>query len=161
MNLAFRTIVVATDFSEPSQLALEYARVFAKRFAANLRILHVVEIPTVLGAEMPLPDVQGMATRAVAEAERTLAEALGHLSETEVIGQVVVGTAADTIVQYAADHDADLIVMGTHGRSGLAHLFMGSVAERVLRSAPCPVFTVRGGEALLCATRGSATAVAS
>lgn len=161
MNLAFRTIVVATDFSGPSQLALEYARVFAKRFGANLRVLHVVQVPAVLSAEVPAPDVQATAAQSVVVAERALEHTLEKLSETTVIGQVLVGSPAESIVGYAADHDADLIVMGTHGRGGLAHFFMGSVAERVLRSAPCPVFTVRDAEALRCATRDSAAARAS
>ena len=161
MNLAFRTIVVATDFSEQSELALEYARVFAKRFEANLRVLHVVEIPVVFGPDVPVPDVALAAERAVADAQEQISRTLGRLTETNVIGQVLVGHAADAIVQYAADHDADLIVMGTHGRGGLMHFFMGSVAERVVRTAPCPVFTVRDIEALRCATREVVTAKAS
>ena len=158
MNLAFRTVVVATDFSDPSQLALEYARVFAKRFGANLRLVHAVHLPAVMSAEVPLPVVQAQSARAVADAEQALTETLAGLSETEVIGQVLIGPPADRIVQYATDHDADLIVMGTSGRRGVAHFFMGSVAEQVLREAPCPVFTVKSAEALQCVTREQSAA---
>src|SRR5262245_16913219 len=126
MNLAFKTVVVATDFSEQAQLALEYARVFVKRFGANLRVLHVVETPAVVSADVPLPGVAEVAERAVTDAKEELARTLARLSETDVIGQVMMGHAAESIVQYAGDHAADLIVMGTHGRRGLAKLFLGS-----------------------------------
>ena len=161
MNLAFKTVVVATDFTEQSQLALEYARVFARRFGAALRVLHVVDIPAMVGAEVPLPDVAELTDRAVAEAQEELRRALAPLVDTDAIGQVLVGRAAESIVRYASDHDADLIVMGTHGRRGLAHFFLGSVAERVIRAAPCPVFTVKDAEALQCVSRDVVTAIAS
>jgi nucleotide-binding universal stress UspA family protein len=161
MNLAFKTIVLATDFSEQSQLALEYARIFVKRFDANLRVLHVVEIPAVFGVDVPSPDIAGLAEQAIETAQEALSRTLAPLTETNVIGQVLVGDPAARIVQYANDHAADLIVMGTHGRGGVAHFFMGSVAERVMRAAPCPVFTVRDVEALQCAFREVAIAAAS
>jgi universal stress protein A len=161
MNLAFKTIVVATDFGEASQMALEYARIFAKRFDANVRVLHVVDIPAVVGAEVPLPDVAELRDRAVADAQTEVTRDLSRFSEMTVIGQVLVGDAAESIVQYANDHAADLIVMGTHGRKGIAHFFLGSVAERVIREAPCPVFTVRDVEALQCATRDVVAAATS
>lgn len=160
MNLAFKTIVVATDFSDQSTLALEYARVLATRFGAGLRVLHVVEVPTVLAAEVPLPDVEAAAERAIAEARRKIAKTLARLPEGNTIGQVLVGQPADTIVQYASDHDADLVVMGTHGRGGFAHFLVGSVAERVVRSAPCPVFTVRHTTQAQWESRDALTAVA-
>jgi nucleotide-binding universal stress UspA family protein len=97
-----------------------------------------------------------VAERAVEEAQQHLASTLAGLEGPEVIGQVLVGLAPKKIVEYAADHDVDLIVMGTHGRGALAHLLMGSVAERVVRTAPCPVFTVRDTEALRWAFRESA-----
>jgi nucleotide-binding universal stress UspA family protein len=77
-----------------------------------------------------------------------MAATLAHLSGDDVIGQVLIGQAPKKIVEYAADHDVDVIVMGTHGRHGIAHLLMGSVAERVVRIAPCPVLTVRAAKAL-------------
>jgi len=148
MNLAFKTILVATDFSDASKLALEYARVLADRFDAGLRVLHVVQTPMPMGSEMYVPEVMTVAERAVQEAQEQLASTLAQLDGDNVIGQVLTGLAPRKIVEYAADHDADLIVMGTHGRGALEHLLMGSVAERVVRTAPCPVFTVRDTEAL-------------
>jgi universal stress protein A len=164
MNLAFKTILVATDFSDASNLALEYARVLAARFGAGLRVLHVVQTPIPLGSEMYVPEVMTVAERAVEEAQQQLAVTLAGLDGADVIGQVLVGMASRKIVEYAADHDVDLIVMGTHGRGAIAHLLMGSVAERVVRTAPCPVFTVRDTEALRWAFNESevtATATAS
>jgi universal stress protein A len=164
MNLAFKTILVATDFSDASNLALEYARVLAARFGAGLRVLHVVQTPIPLGSEMYVPEVMTVAERAVDEAQQQLAVTLAGLDGADVIGQVLVGMAPRKIVEYAADHDVDLIVMGTHGRGAIAHLLMGSVAERVVRTAPCPVFTVRDTEALRWAFNESevtATATAS
>ncbi len=148
MNLAFKTILVATDFSDASNLALEYARVLAARFGAGLRVLHVVQTPIPLGSEMYVPEGMTVGERAVQEAQQHLAAILAGIDGPEVIGQVLIGLAPRKIVEYAADHDVDLIVMGTHGRGAIAHLLMGSVAERVVRTAPCPVFTVRDTEAL-------------
>ena len=156
MNLAFKTILVATDFSDASELALEYARVLAQRFGAGLRVLHVVETPVPLGSELYIPEAMSVTERAVQEGQHHLAVTLAGVTGDDVIGQVLVGTAAKKIVEYAADHDIDLIVMGTHGRSALAHLIMGSVAERVVRTAPCPVLTVHENAAL----RGETEAVA-
>jgi nucleotide-binding universal stress UspA family protein len=156
MHLAFRTILVATDFSDASTLALEYARVLAQRFGAGFRVVHVVETPVPAAASLYVPDVSAVAEKAVAEAQQRLTNVLATLDGDEVLGQVLVGHAAKKIVEYAADHDVDVIVMGTHGRSGLAHLLMGSVAERVVRTAPCPVLTVRESESLRRAAAGGA-----
>ena len=146
MNLAFKTILVATDFSDASELALEYARVVAQRFGAGLRVLHVVETPMPLGSELYVPDLKTVAERAVVEAQQQLAATMATISGDDVIGQVLVGHAAKKIVEYADDHDVDMIVMGTHGRSGLPHVLLGSVAEKVVRKAGCPVLTVRPSE---------------
>jgi nucleotide-binding universal stress UspA family protein len=161
MHVAFKTILVATDFGETSRLALEYARVLADRFDAGLRILHVVETPAPMGTELSLPDLTAANARALQEAQQRLAEPMNRVTGDDVFGQVLVGNAASKIVEYAADHDVDLIVMGTHGRRALARLVMGSVAERVVRTAPCPVFTVRDLEALRCALRDDVSAAAS
>jgi nucleotide-binding universal stress UspA family protein len=143
MNLAFKTILLATDFSDASNLALEYARVLAARFGATLHVLHVVQTPMPLGTEMYVPEVMTVAERAMEDAQQHLAAVVRPIHGLEVIGQVLVGLAPKQIVEYAADHDVDLIVIGTRGRGALAHLLMGSVAERVVRTAPCPVFSVR------------------
>jgi nucleotide-binding universal stress UspA family protein len=148
VNVAFKTILVATDFSDASTLALEYGRVLGQRFGAGLRVLHVVETPPPLGSELHVPEVTSTTERAVGVAQRQLADSLAQLTDNDVIGQILRGKAAKKIVEYAVDHDVDIIVMGTHGRGGLAHLLMGSVAELVVRTAPCPVLTVHASDAL-------------
>jgi nucleotide-binding universal stress UspA family protein len=147
MQLAFKSILVATDFGPAAQLALEYARVFACRFDASLRILYVAEVPPPFGAEFAGVDTSLQAERIVDDGKRRMAAMMAGCHEN-TIGQVLVGHPAEKIVEYANDHDVDLIVMGTHGRRALAHLLMGSVAERVVRTASCPVFTVRDSDGL-------------
>jgi nucleotide-binding universal stress UspA family protein len=160
MQLAFRTILVPTDFGDAAQLALEYAQAIAKRFDAGLRVVHVVETPMPLDIELAAPDAGRANERAMDDARRGLAAVLQGITSGNVIGQLLVGHTADQIVAYAADHDVDLIVMGTHGRRALARVIVGSVAERVVRTAPCPVFTVRDSGALPRGRVESATAAA-
>lgn len=143
MTLAFKTILVAVDFSEPSRRALDYGCHLARMFHAGLRVVHVVETPMPLGSELPLAEVGSTSEQAIDTARRQLAHMLGGVDGDEVVGQVLLGHAAERIVEYARDHDVDLVVMGTHGRRTVAHFIMGSVAERVVRTAPCPVVTLR------------------
>jgi nucleotide-binding universal stress UspA family protein len=147
MQLALKTILVATDFGPAAQLALEYARVLARRFDASLRVLWVAEVPASFGAEFDDADMRRHAERIVQDGTRRLSATLAPL-EQNTIGQVLVGAPAEKIVEYANDHAVDLIVMGTHGRRALAHLLMGSVAAHVVRTASCPVLTVRDSGAL-------------
>lgn len=148
MPLTISRILVPVDFSAPSEHALRYARELASRLGASLHLLHVVEDPAAAGAwsaeSMP-PDLAELRTELVADAERRL---LVYRSEAEraqvpVVTAARIGLTSHTIVDYATALNIDLVVMGTHGRTGVAHLVMGSVAERVLRHAPCPVLTVR------------------
>jgi nucleotide-binding universal stress UspA family protein len=129
----FRKILVPTDFSPTSDVALDYAREIAGRFGASLHLLHVLEEQLMPGP-FAFEEAKARLTRRMARREGDVAAASA---------QVVGGRGADTIIDYAEELGIDLIVMGTHGRTGLAHLLIGSVAERVLRSAPCPVLTVR------------------
>ncbi len=142
----FTHILVAMDFSPPSDAALDYARALATRFDARLHLLHVVEDPmrAVYSAEVFVPEVEGLRDSALERATASLRERLGASDAGAVHASVaaLIGTPAYSIVEYAAAHDIDLIVMGTHGRGGMSHLLMGSVAERVVRSAACPVLTV-------------------
>jgi nucleotide-binding universal stress UspA family protein len=161
MQLAFKTILVPTDFGDAAQLALEYAQVMASRFDAGLRVLHVVETPMPLDIELSAPDAGRANERAMEEARRGLAETLEKLADGNVVGQLLIGHAAEQIVAYAAEHAVDLIVMGTHGRRALARVIVGSVAERVVRTAPCPVLTIRDSEALRRTRLEEAAAVVS
>jgi nucleotide-binding universal stress UspA family protein len=134
----FTRILVPIDFSASSGGALEYARKLAARFGASLHLLHVLENdflrPTVA-------DPQAVEAGAL----RQLRELL--TAEDHQRGAVPVvlrsDAVAEEIVSYARSNGVDLIVMGTHGRNGIAHLLQGSVAERVVRTAPCMVLTGR------------------
>ncbi|MGQ0736733.1 MAG: universal stress protein [Acidobacteriota bacterium] len=144
-------LLVPTDFSAPSDLALDYAINVATRFGASVHLLHVLEDP-VLTTAYPdgyFAELPALRQQMTDEAERRLALAAEKCRKAKlaVTSAVAVGKPHATIVREAAGHGADLIVMGTHGRSGFAHLVLGSVAERVLRSASCPVLTIRHPEA--------------
>ncbi len=143
----FTRILVPTDFSAGSDAALDYARAMAVRFQARLVVLHVVDDPFVTGpfGSTSVSPPQGYRAALVADAGRRLSLFVQDLERDglTVATAVVVGPTATTIVREASGCGATLIVMGTHGRSGLAHLLLGSVAERVVRTAGCPVLTVR------------------
>ena len=144
----FNRILIPTDFSAPSAAALEYARILATTYGSTLRILHVINDPSgesefVADSFAPLTDA--IRAELLAEARGRLASVLSatDCARFHVHCDAIIGQPAKVIVDQASAVNADLIVMGTHGRTGLAHLLMGSVAEHVVRSARCPVLTVR------------------
>lgn len=142
-ELRLHRILVPIDFSECSRKALQYAASFARQFQAELMLLHVVELPVVTGlpAEPMLPEMEAP--------EDTAAELGAWAKQSGVAGAKAVvstGPAYAEIVDTADEGNVDLIVIGTHGRRGLAHLLMGSTAEKVMREAPCPVLVVRERE---------------
>jgi nucleotide-binding universal stress UspA family protein len=149
--IALKHILVPTDFSETSDAALAYGREFARTFGASLDLLHVADNVfsrgfTGEGYLAILPDLQEDLERT---ARVRLDEMLIDHDEPGLAATPVLRTStspASEIVAYARENDVDLIVMGTHGRGGVAHFLVGSVAERVVRSAPCPVLTVRHPE---------------
>jgi nucleotide-binding universal stress UspA family protein len=141
-----KRILVPLDFGEPAGHALDHAIAIAERFEASLDLLHVVPNPYVddpSGLYLPLPPTY--LNELVAEAQKRLRGAFTPADQERfsVRAIVKVGDPVVQIVEYARVESIDLIAMGTHGRSGAAHLFLGSVAERVVRTAPCPVLTVR------------------
>jgi universal stress protein A len=149
--IAIKNILVATDFGEAADNALGYGRELATKFGATLHVLHVAEnvYITAFGAETYAsfaPDLQ----RDIEEsAHRRLREAVidSDGSGPRTVPVVMTSSSpAFAIVDYAREHKIDLVVMGTHGRTAVQHLLMGSVAERVVRLAPCPVLTVRSSE---------------
>jgi nucleotide-binding universal stress UspA family protein len=143
--IAFDTIVAATDFSAPSEEALGRAAELAKQFGANLHVVHVYQIP-VYGGLGDYGAIQGQLLEAVRDgASKGLADTVARLRArgVKVESHLREGFAADRIAELAREVGADLIVMGTHGRTGLPHFLLGSVAERTLRTAPCSVLTVR------------------
>jgi nucleotide-binding universal stress UspA family protein len=143
----FKRILVPMDFSPPSDAALEYARNVAARYGASLHLLHVAEDPyrAFYSAEVFVPQIEGLREEILSDTAKRLNDQLrpSDVSELHATAESVIGTPATSIVEYAGGRDIDLIVMGTHGRGGMAHLLMGSVAERVVRMAPCPVMTTR------------------
>jgi len=148
--MVIKQILYPTDFSGTAQYAGRYASMLAREVGARLHILHVT-VPSLAGisrSEMP-----GLELSRLYKAGRDQAEA--HLKELlqsedfqglELETTLTSGTIEDEILNAAVKDQTDLIVMGTHGRTGLAHALLGSVAEKVIRTAPCPVFAVRHPE---------------
>ena len=139
-------ILVPTDFSPGSDAALAWARDLAQQCAARLSLLHVVTDPRAVGfltPEVYVPPAPETQERLLREARERLERALpaDERSRFAVTIDARIGEVAETILETAREQRVDLIVMGTHGRHGLAHLLLGSVAERVLRNASCPVLT--------------------
>jgi len=136
----YQKILFATDFSPASETALHYATALARDSGAELLIVHVEEMPMpYAGGEMyfaqpeyPNPEVRRM-LEAVVPTDKNV----------KFVHRLVMGAAADDIVRVAEEEKADLIVIGTHGRTGLMRVLMGSVAESVMRYAKCPVLTVK------------------
>ncbi|HZO15436.1 MAG TPA: universal stress protein, partial [Polyangiaceae bacterium] len=146
--MSYAHIVVATDFSEPSERALDVANKLAERFGARVTLFHSYSIlpPSAVYPDALWPaahiDVQ------LREDARRSLEALHRerLPNIERVDTVAVPhpNAAIAISDYATVNGADLVMAGTHGRTGLAHVLLGSVAEALVRHAPCPVLVVRG-----------------
>jgi nucleotide-binding universal stress UspA family protein len=148
----FNHILVPTDFSVYSDAALEYARAIAAQFRSTLHLLHVIDAQLVAGppgSEIYIGESAELHAELFDNAKDRLAQRAARPAGAPftVTTEVIVGTSAPAIIDVAAGRGIDLIVMGTHGRTGLAHLLMGSVAERVVRFAPCPVLTIRNAPA--------------
>jgi nucleotide-binding universal stress UspA family protein len=139
--LAIKTILHPTDFSDRAEYGFTLACALARDYGARLILCHVHQPPTVVIGEF------GAAPPEPPETADMLRERLMQLKPTDpdipVEHRLLEGDAAHEIVRLAADEHCDLIVMGTHGRTGLARLLMGSVAELVVRRAPCPVLTIK------------------
>jgi nucleotide-binding universal stress UspA family protein len=154
MMPTFDRILVPIDFSEYSDAALRYAIALARQFGSSLYLLHVLDDPFATGAwasEIAVPETPGLRDSLRREAEQRLNRYFSPEGWTRfrVTTEAVTGSPAQSIVDFARDCAADLIVMGTHGRTGVAHLLVGSVAERVVRLAPCPVLAVRPTSAIV------------
>ena len=147
----FKRIMVASDLSKVSRGALNTAIVFAQPKGAELIILHVlVPIAPFVPEQLIQPGIlETIEVDARRRAEQQLARLAAAARKTGVRVKVILlsGDPADQIIRAARKHRADLIVVGTHGRRGLSKMMLGSVAERVLRTAPCPVVTVRSQKA--------------
>ena len=148
MNSSIRRILCPTDFSPPARQALDYAMALTEKFAAELHVLHVVENPAlpVHGSRFSwaLPD--DILPRLVHQAELELALAVPQddlqTIDQRMVRTVKVGHPVSAMIEYANEHTIDLIVIGTHGRTGVSRLLLGSVAEKLIRLSICPVLTV-------------------
>jgi universal stress protein A len=143
--IKLQTILVPVDFSDCSDAAIKYGYALAAAFGATLHLLHVVHDPYMLPWA-----VEGFSASGVdllgewdAQAKGRLAGLVPTAAATTTVLQTFAGAPDREIVRYAAKQQIDLIVLGTHGRGPLAHMLLGSIAERVVRTAPCPVLTVR------------------
>jgi universal stress protein A len=132
-------LLAPTDFSAPASQAVTAAFELAQTFGAKLSLLHVIEVPA-YAIEVALP-LEALERDARRELALLLPEAeAAHVDVTRLVN---IGVPYQNIVETATAEQVELIVMATHGRTGLSHLVLGSVAERVVRMAPCPVLTIR------------------
>jgi len=148
--ISLKRILVPTDFSVTSEVALNYARAFTEAHGASLHLLHVLADPLVYPATMewyPIPDTNFR--QDMEKGARDRLESLVSSEDREKLHAVLSvrwGSPFLEIIRYAKTENVDLIVMGSHGLGPLGHMLMGSVAEKVVRKAPCPVLTVRHPE---------------
>jgi len=146
--IALKNVLVATDFSEASESALRYGRALAHAFGATLHVVHVIPDPLLSFSWAGSPEA-GIGTGAhhvwVAEARNRLDVLVSPRDRASLHAQLVVlsGEPVRQIIEYAMKHDIGLAVLGTRGKGPVEHLLLGSVAERVVRFATCPVLTVR------------------
>lgn len=140
-----KNILVPTDLSEGAEQALDYACELAAKLDATIHLVNVIGIPALGVPELGVALTATMIDSLVGENQKAIDELAARKSPSARIGQVLLktGDARDLINQTAAEVGADLIVMGTHGRRGVSRALLGSIAETVVRSAPCPVLTVR------------------
>lgn len=145
--ITLHRILVPTDFSENSNRAARYAAELAAKFNSEIVFLHVVQdLALVLpDAVMPTPVATPNLDDMIASAKIGIANLVTtlDLAKMNPKSEVRVGSPATEIVAAASDLKVDLLCISTHGRTGLAHLLLGSVAEKIIRHAPCPVLTVR------------------
>ena len=138
-------VLIPVDFSTYAEQALDYAIALAKKLPARVTLLHAIQPPVAVNIEGGLWPSSTYIQELEAESTRDMETYLTRVTAAGVQGEmrVVHGVPFHQIIETAKAHQADLIVMGTHGRAGLAHALLGSVAERVVRLAPCPVLVVR------------------
>jgi nucleotide-binding universal stress UspA family protein len=144
--LPIRRILFPTDFSEHAEHAWTYALGFAQEFGAEVHVLHVLTPPPRITEAYSVsfnPEKLAQAQRD--EAHASMDKQIEAAKDRNLVfhRELLVGVEFREIIAYARNHQIDLIVMATHGRTGLAHALLGSVAEKVVRKAPCPVLTIK------------------
>lgn len=143
--ISLKTILVPSDFSECSEAAVRYGRALAAAFQAKLHLLHVVQDPYTqpwAAEAFPAP-IGDLLEQWQAQAGTRLTAIVPEAERASVVVATLIGSPFFEILRYANEQSVDLIVIGTHGRGPLGHMLLGSVAEKVVRRAPCPVLTVR------------------
>ncbi len=140
-----RTILVATDFSESAERATTYALQLAERLDARVELVHSWMVPALASPEGMAVPIGALTSMLEQDAQRAMDGALQRHRHpgVQLRGRVICNDARDAVLQAADELQADLVVMGTHGRRGLRRALLGSVAESVLRTAHCPVLVVR------------------
>lgn len=143
--ITLQNILVPSDFSECSDAAVRYGLELARKFDATVHLLHVVQDPMTMpwaaeGLAVPMLEVVEQWQK---EAEERLKALVPPVDRGRVRVSSTVASPYPEILRFAGEQRIDLIVMGTHGRGGVSHLLLGSIAEKVVRRAPCPVLTVR------------------
>ena len=148
--MIWKTLLVPHDFSSSANHAAAIARDEAKLHGARMLLLHVIDLPTAIKPDTVIvPDATGAPVNvrdyAVSSADAHLQDIVARLAKDGITATpfIRVGNPVDEINRFVDEEKVSLIVMGTHGRTGLQHLLVGSVAERVVRTATCPVLTVR------------------
>jgi nucleotide-binding universal stress UspA family protein len=149
-ELQLKRILVPTDFSESSERALKYAIRLGRPYKAEIVVLHVFHLKEYLALLSQREDVDSGTANQVLEASKNgasekLEDLIRRMDDKEValVPILLIGVPFEEIVRYAAEHRIDLIVMPTHGRTGLAHFLLGSTAERVISHSDCPVVVIR------------------
>jgi nucleotide-binding universal stress UspA family protein len=145
--LTLKTVLVPTDFSEASESALRYGKAMAEAFGASLHVVHVMEdlLAHAWAAEVYVSSMPQLRDEIEKESRHRLGALLTDEERKTLRAEtaLLAGNPFLEIIRYAKTHGVDLIVMGTHGRGPIAHMLLGSVAEKVVRKSPCPVLTVR------------------
>lgn len=143
-----KKIICALDLSQHSSLVAEYAVTMAKSFDAEVTVIYAAPALTqYVGFHVPPSSIENFVGEIVAGAEKTMQDFVAeHFQGVKAVGKVVNGYAAEEILNMVENSDADIIIMGTHGRKGIDRILFGSVAEKIVKSAKIPVMTIRPAE---------------
>ncbi len=142
--LKIQKILVPTDFSAASDLALRYGHEMAQSFGAQLTVMHIVDDPILFAATTSDEFREETTRKNAIKLEENVRQEIGDVTGIELVTKCE--SAATEIVDFAKEQNMDMLVMGSHGRSAMASMLLGNVAEHVLRHSPCPVVAIRSPE---------------